>query len=124
MHHQRSYRSVIRRFGQINRRGEVAGIAENNLQDKNPETECRPEASVNGTGPQVLDFEAVIWGPGPGEIRELPPLPGDTVGMALGINDESEAVGVLDTCAKTVFEAGAWWILGKMVTVSRSVLHS
>ena len=51
---------------------------------------------------QVLDFEAVIWGPGPGQIRELRPLPGDTVGMALWINDNGQAVGASGTCANTV----------------------
>jgi probable HAF family extracellular repeat protein len=84
--------------GQINNRGEVAGIAENSMRDP----ECPPLAAVNGAGPQVLDFEAVIWGPGKGEIRELPPLPGDTVGMALWINDNGQAVGATGTCGNTV----------------------
>ena len=92
-------------WGAINNRGEVAGIAENSYMDP----ECPDVVAVNGTGPQVLDFEAVIWGPGPGEIRELPPLPGDTVGMAFGINDHGQAVGTSGTCANTVlpgFAAG------------------
>jgi probable HAF family extracellular repeat protein len=83
--------------GQINNRGEVAGIAETGTKDKN----CPPGVSISGTGPQVLDFEAVIWGPQPGQIRQLNPLPGDTVGMALWINDNGQAVGASGTCANS-----------------------
>ena len=84
--------------GQINNRGEMAGIAENSTRDP----KCPSGVAVTGTGPQVLDFEAVIWGPKPGEIRELHPLPGDTVGMALWINDLGQAVGASGTCANTI----------------------
>jgi probable HAF family extracellular repeat protein len=97
-------------WGAINNRGEVAGIAENSYMDP----ECPDVVAVNGTGPQVLDFEAVIWGPRQGEIRELPPLPGDTVGMAFGINDNGQAVGTSGTCANTVlpgFAAGPHAVL-------------
>ena len=90
---------------QINSRGEAAGYAENGVRDP----ECPTGARVNGTGPQVLDFEAVVWGPRQGEIRELHPLPGDTVGVALGINDDGQAVGSSGSCANTVippFAAG------------------
>jgi len=84
--------------GQINTRGEVAGVAENGTRDP----ECPSGVAVTGTGPQVLDFEAVIWGPRPGEIRELRPLPGDSVGIALWINDLGQAVGISGSCANTV----------------------
>jgi len=84
--------------GQINNRGEAAGIAENSTMDR----QCPPGLAVNGTGPQVLDFEAVIWGPRPGEIRALRPLPGDSVGMALWINDKGQAVGASGSCANTI----------------------
>ena len=97
-------------FGAINNRGQVAGFAENSTQDK----DCRPGVQVNGTGPQVLDFEAVIWGPRLGEIRQLPPLPGDTVAMAFGINDHGQAVGTSGTCANTLipgFAAGPHAVL-------------
>jgi probable HAF family extracellular repeat protein len=96
--------------GQINNRGEVAGVAENNTRDQ----KCRSGVSVNGTGPQVLDFEAVIWGPMQGEIRKLRPFPGDTVGVALWINDNGQAVGMSGTCANTVippFAAGPHAVL-------------
>jgi probable HAF family extracellular repeat protein len=76
--------------GVINSRGEMAGIAENRMRD----SEC--------VAPQVLDFEAVIWGPRLGEIRPLAPLPGDSVSMALGINDKGQAVGGSGRCGNTI----------------------
>ena len=47
----------------INSRGEAAGVAETGVTD------------LSCLTPQQHDFEAVIWGPKPGEIRELRPLP-------------------------------------------------
>ncbi len=85
-------------WAQINQRGEVAGFAENS--DRDPKCPSVPVA--NGNGPQVLDYEAVIWGPGPGAIRELKPLSGDTVGAALWLNDKGQAVGTSGTCASVV----------------------
>ena len=76
-------------FGGINNKGEAVGIAENSQRDP----ECPAEMALNGTGPQVLDFEAVVWGPGKNQIRQLSPLPGDTVGIACGINDIGQVVG-------------------------------
>jgi len=73
----------------INNRGRSMGYAENGTQDAT----CQ--------APQVLDYEAVIWGPQPGQIQELPPLPGDTVGFALGINDAGQVVGSSGSCANT-----------------------
>ncbi len=84
--------------GNINSGGEVAGIAENSTRDP----ECPPGVSVDGTGPQVLDFQAVVWAPKQGQIRVLRPLPGDTVGMALWINDLGQAVGASGSCANTL----------------------
>jgi probable HAF family extracellular repeat protein len=84
-------------YGAINNLGEVAGMAETNQR-----TNCDTGVEANGTGPQVLNFEAVVWGPAAGQIRELSPLPGDTVGMALGINDAGQAVGASGSCANTV----------------------
>jgi probable HAF family extracellular repeat protein len=89
----------------VNNRGEVAGIAENSTRDY----DCPSTPALNGSGPQALDFEAVIWGPGRGQIRELHPLPGDTVGMANWINENGQAVGVSGLCSNTTipgFEAG------------------
>jgi probable HAF family extracellular repeat protein len=83
--------------GPINNRGEMIGIAENATRDP----QCPPGVSVSGPGPQVLDFEAAIWTPN-GEIRELRPLPGDSVGMGFWINDNGQAVGASGSCANTV----------------------
>jgi probable HAF family extracellular repeat protein len=90
-------------FGAINNLGQIAGFAET----ARPDSECPKNIAVNGTGPQVLDFEATIWGPFPGQIRQLPPLPGDTVAMALGLNDAGQAVGTSGRCSDTTVPAFA-----------------
>ena len=74
----------------INRHGEAAGLAESAIQD----ARCTP--------PQKFDYKAVVWGPRQGQIRELRPLPGDTVAVALWINDQGQAVGTSGTCDNTV----------------------
>jgi len=73
----------------LNDRGQIVGAAENKTQDSS----C--------PAPQVLDFEAVIWGPKPGELRRLRPLAGDTVGFALGVNNRGQAVGASGLCSNT-----------------------
>lgn len=75
--------------GQINSRGEIAGWAESATMDP----DCAP--------PQKLDFEAVVWGPRRGDLRRLRPLAGDTVSMAIWMNDSGHAVGTSGTCANT-----------------------
>jgi probable HAF family extracellular repeat protein len=70
-----------------NSRGQIVGLAENASQDPT----C--------VAPQVFDWEAVIWGPRVGEIHELPPFAGDSVGAAWGINDNGQAVGGSGICA-------------------------
>jgi probable HAF family extracellular repeat protein len=75
-------------FG-LNNRGQVVGWAENGTSD-----------ATCATPFQVLQFEAVIWGPN-GGIRELRPLSGDTVGFAFGINDDGQAVGGSGLCSNT-----------------------
>jgi probable HAF family extracellular repeat protein len=79
----------------LNNRGQVAGFSENGASDPT----CTP-----GTPSQVLRFEAVIWGAN-GEIRELKPLAGDTVGFAWGINDNGQAVGSSGLCSNTSIPA-------------------
>lgn len=73
-------------FGVVNNLDQAVGVAETSVADPS----C--------VAPQVLDYEAVIWGPEQGEIRELPPLIGDTNGIAMGINDAGVAVGESGTC--------------------------
>jgi probable HAF family extracellular repeat protein len=73
----------------INRRGQIAGVAE------------EPTVDSNCVAPHVLDFEAVVWGPGQGEIHKLRPLPGDTVGIGLWINDKGQVVGQSGSCGNT-----------------------
>jgi probable HAF family extracellular repeat protein len=77
----------------VNDRGQVVGLAENGTQDPN----CVP--------PQVLDIEAVIWGPKPGQIRQLPPLPGDISAWAIGINEREQIIGVSGDCVSPNFNA-------------------
>lgn len=72
-----------------NQRGLAVGWAENTVRDPT----CNP--------PQILQFRAVIWGPR-GRVRELPPLPGDTVSAATAINDRGQAVGISGVCDNAV----------------------
>jgi probable HAF family extracellular repeat protein len=69
-----------------NNRGQVVGLAENSIQDPT----C--------IAPQVLDWEAVIWGPKPGEMHELPPLSGDAIAGALAVNNRGQVVGTSGAC--------------------------
>jgi len=80
-------------FG-VNNLGQVVGMAETATQDPS----CVP--------PQVLDFEAVIWGPKPGHIDRLPVLPGDAVAAALAINDKGQVVGISGACVVPTSYAG------------------
>ncbi len=76
----------------INNRGQVSGFAENGTRDATCVT--------GGTPFQLMRFEAVVWG-ADGEIRELPPLRGDTVGFAFGINDSGQVAGTSGLCSNT-----------------------
>jgi probable HAF family extracellular repeat protein len=76
----------------LNNHGEVVGWAE---------TKFKEEKGDCATPFQRFDFEAVIWGPN-GEKQKLDPLPGDTVGFALGINDHGQAVGASGLCSNVI----------------------
>ncbi|HEY0662027.1 MAG TPA: hypothetical protein VGD21_11995 [Lysobacter sp.] len=59
------------------------------------------ETAVHDTtcvAPQVLQFRAVVWGPKRDQIRELPPLKGDSSGAATAINDKGQVVGISGDC--------------------------
>jgi probable HAF family extracellular repeat protein len=69
----------------INRRGTVAGFAENKTTDST----C--------PAPQKLQFRPVIWENG--EIQELPTSAKDLEGLAFAINDSGQVVGASGSCA-------------------------
>jgi len=66
--------------------GQVVGWAENTVHDST----C--------VAPQVLQFKAVIWGPGKSQIKALPLFPGDTSSAATAINDRGQVVGISGIC--------------------------
>ena len=74
-------------FG-LNNRGDVVGFAENGVRD-----------STCATPFQVQRFEAVLWRNG--QIKQLAPLPGDTVAFAFGNNDNGQVIGGSGLCANT-----------------------
>lgn len=73
----------------INNGGQAVGFSENGTFD-----------ATCGVPFQVRRFEAVKW-MHDGHIQELPPLRGDTVSFAFGINDAGQAVGVSGLCSNT-----------------------
>jgi probable HAF family extracellular repeat protein len=81
----------------VNNRGQVVGWAENSTQDPN----CSPPAIR-------FHIEAVLWGPKAGEIEELPPFPGDTVGGATGINDRAQIIGASGPCSYPTARGVLW----------------
>ena len=75
----------------VNNRSQVAGTAETNQRD----------ASCAALSPgQVFRFEAVVWQAN-GQIQQLSPPSGDTVGFTLGMNDLGQVVGSSGICANT-----------------------
>ena len=54
------------------------------------------------TGRQKRQFIAALWGPGNDEMRQLPPLPGDSTSAATGINDRGQAIGISGACGIAV----------------------
>ena len=73
-----------------NNRKEIVGWAENQVHD----TSC--------TSPQVLQFHAVMWGPGRDDMQELLPLPEDSTSAATAINDSGQVVGISGSCSIAV----------------------
>jgi probable HAF family extracellular repeat protein len=79
----------------VNDRGQVVGWAENTVHDPT----CVP--------PQVLQFEAVIWGPGENQIQQLHPYDSDPDSAATGINDQGQVVGISGICQNAVGDQSA-----------------
>lgn len=92
----------------VNERGQVVGWAENTVRDPT----CQE-------GSQVFQFRAVLWGPDEGEIRELPPFPGDSTSAAVAINNRGQVVGISGDCDQAVGRASArhavMWNRGQVV---------
>ena len=74
-----------------NHLGQVVGWAETPVHDP----------TCNGRN-QVLQFLAVVWGPGRGEVRPLRPLPMDPDSAATAINDRGEVAGISGLCDQAV----------------------
>src|SRR5262249_60383562 len=52
--------------------------------------------------PGVCEPGPAVGGPPRGEIRELPPLPGDTASAATALNDRGQVVGISGICDRAV----------------------
>lgn len=73
-----------------NNHRQVVGWAENRVEDSS----C--------VRPQIYQFRATLWGPDLDEVRELPPLPGDSTSAATGINDKGQVIGISGACGTAV----------------------
>jgi len=91
----------------INNAGRAVGWAETAVHDPS----C--------VAPQVLQFEAVLWGPASGEKRLLPPFAGDSTSAATAINDAGEVVGISGACDVAVGAFSArhalLWVNGRPI---------
>jgi probable HAF family extracellular repeat protein len=79
----------------VNNQGQVVGMAEQSTQHQN----C--------ASPQVLDIQAVVWGPEQDQIHALAPLPGDVSAWAIGINDHGQVIGVSGDCVSPNFNGNS-----------------
>ena len=79
----------------VNNAGQIVGWAETSYHDP----------SCNS--PQVLQFEAVIWGPENNEYQALPPYKGDPDSAATAINNRGQVVGISGLCSNAVGGASA-----------------
>jgi probable HAF family extracellular repeat protein len=78
----------------INDYGQAVGWAENTVVDPT----CNNAPPVN----QYLQFEAVVYGQAPDQIKPLPPYPGDPDGAATGINNSGQVIGISGICQNAV----------------------
>lgn len=74
----------------VNDQGQIVGWAENSVHD--------PTCVL----PQVLQFKAVVWGPGDHQMQQLAPYSGDPDSAATGINNRGEVVGISGICQNAV----------------------
>lgn len=74
----------------INNEGQIAGWAENGVHDPT----CDNTPPFN----QVLQFEAVVWGPEASEMTQLSPLGADPDSAATAINDKGQIAGISGLC--------------------------
>jgi probable HAF family extracellular repeat protein len=79
----------------VNNAGQVVGWAETPVHDST----C--------TSPQVLQFEAAIWGPKLNQVTALKPLSPDPDSAATAINDHGQVVGISGICSVAVGGASA-----------------
>jgi probable HAF family extracellular repeat protein len=79
----------------LNNRGQAVGWAETTVHDST----C--------TAPQLLQFEAVVWGPEKGQILQLAPFPGDPDSAATGINDAGQVIGISGICGTAIGQFSA-----------------
>ena len=61
-----------------------------------------PALDPSCTGKQKRQFTAALWGPGNDDMRQLPPLPGDSTSAATGINDRGQVIGISGACGIAV----------------------
>ena len=94
----------------VNQAGLAVGWAETAVHDRT----C--------VQPQVLQFEAVLWGPEADQKRVLPPLAGDSTSAATAINDAGEVVGISGACDVAVGAFSARhalaWVNGKPIRLA------
>ncbi len=83
----------------VNDKGQITGWAETTYHD--------PTCNSTGSYHQVLQFEAVIWGPNLNEMTQLPPLSGDPDSTANAINDKGQVVGISGLCSNAYGGASA-----------------
>ena len=81
---------------------QYTGQSHGDCRNQHHDPDCTLGKAVNGTGPQFLNYQAVIWAPGAGQPRILRPPAGDTVGMGFWINNNGQVAGASGTCANTI----------------------
>ena len=96
--------------GQINNRGEAVGFAENGVRDPS----AQPGRESMAPDPRFSILKLWYGDRDRARYGNFILSPGDTVGMAIGINDDGQAVGSSGSCANTVippFAAGLHAVL-------------